>query len=232
MLSIHRQDTASHLDKLKLDRQSKSSSERNLDYNVVLSVHQTLPGGYRRLVTSKVVSLARSGWIKLDVTDIIQSWVTEPGMNYGIEVECPAHNLTQILTPFQEGDTNTPTLDIVIYEKAIVTQRRQRRDVSPEECSSDGCCRRPVNIKASHIGLPDHIVHGEYIEAYICSGSCPNNHKLHTFWAAVKDKLNYDKHCAPVAYSQTYTHMYYDEELDDLVETVFNDLIVSQCACV
>ena len=72
----------------------------------------------RRLVASKVISLVRTDWINIDVTEIAQSWVDEVGMNHGIEVECSTHNISQILT-----HSNTPltkaSLDIITYEKTI-----------------------------------------------------------------------------------------------------------------
>ena len=200
----------------------------------MLLVYQTLPGNMRRLVASKVISLVRTDWINIDVTEIAQSWVDEVGMNHGIEVECSTHNISQILT-----HSNTPltkaSLDIITYEKTIQVQRKKRS--TRDTCAPGSCCRNRVEIPLTEVNMHVEGIHEQHetIEAYLCTGRCPRNHKLHNHWSHIKNQLkgrysNMRNKCAPVAFEKYfYTHL--DDE-NNLTFTVIDDIIVKECGCV
>lgn len=221
----------------KDEESEKLAAKRNVGYNTVLLVYQTLPGSMRRLVTSKVISLARSDSIQIDVTEIVQNWIDEPGMNQGIEIECTSQNISQIVT-LSSDSAHQPSLDILTYEMPI-SVRRKKRDVNIEEnCRRNKCCRRPVEILYSevdiHIG--SHPFNGDSFTAYVCSGSCPLGHKLFNTWSMIKNTLrarnssSYKNHCAPTEYDEEFGYMTTDADgFDELV--IQDDIIVTKCAC-
>lgn len=214
---------------------STNNQQRNVGYNVVLLVYQTLPGYMRRLVTSKVISLIRTDKIQIDVTEIVQSWIDEPGMNHGIEIECLSHNISHILS---HSNSQLTSLDIVTYERTINVKRKRRDTSDSEACRPGSCCRRPVQIPLTEVNLHIEEIHlpGEYIEAYLCSGRCPRNHKLHNYWSHIKNTLRGSRYpsmrnkCAPSAF-ESYTYTHWDEE-GYLTWTSYDDIIVKECACV
>lgn len=200
----------------------------------MLLVYQTLPGNMRRLVTSKVISLVRTDWIKIDITEIAQSWVDEPGMNHGIEIECSTHNISHILT-HSNAPLTTASLDIITYDKTINTQRKKRS--TQDTCVPGSCCRQRVEIPLAEVGMHVYGIHedNETIEAFLCTGRCPRNHKLHNTWSGIKNQLkgrysNMRNKCAPVAFeSYIYTHL---DEGGYLTWTSYDDIIVKECGCV
>lgn len=224
-------------------RSVQNGTRRNVGYNTVLLVYQTLPGNMRRLVTSKVISLARSDWIKIDVTEIAQSWVDEPGMNHGIEVECTSQNISQIIGKSSDNG-HRPTLDILTYEKSINVKRKRRQASLDTTCEAgkNTCCRQPVQIEYSDVGLhPEFdLVENESatsFTAYLCSKRCPRNHLLHNHWSRIKNMLrskyadlpHYKTRCAPVAFE---SFQYFHVADGDPGITILDDVVVKECACV
>lgn len=244
----HRKETKVQSAVLKLYRKTillhkrdkdlkKVSSKRNIGHNTVLLVYQTLPGNMRRLVTSKVISLARSDWIKIDVTEIAQSWVDERGMNHGLEVECTNHNISHILEP--TSNSQVPTLDIITYEKAINVKRRRREVTTTQQpCTPGRCCRQTVNILYSDVGLHIEGLHqnDESLTAYVCNGRCSHKPKLHNYWSRMKHILKkkyphskYKNRCSPIAY-EDFSYLHIDDNgAWDL--KLYDDIIVKECAC-
>lgn len=239
-LKLHRRKLAKGS---KLLLPGVTPSYRNIGYNAVLLVYQTLPDGMRRLVTSSVISLAKTSVIDIDITEIIQSWVDEPSMNYGIEIESPSYNISQILSYKAKDPTSEQrtTLHVYTYERAINTARRSRRDVSGDECEPGRCCRLPVNITLAEVGHHIEGLHeeGEYITAYLCSGRCPRNYKLHNAWSNIKNAIRLRNRqtqlrnrCAPTAYEKTFSLLDFDHNTGMISFVEYDDLIVKQCGCV
>lgn len=217
---------------------SLSASQRmNVGFNTVLSVYQILPDNMRRLISSKMISLASNSTIRLNVTEIVQSWIAEPGMNNGIEIESTTHNLSQFLTT-QTPEESNAHLDIVSYQQNITMQ---------SSCSSSKkCCqRKAIQIKYEDIGLRNPYVnetHSEqYMKAYVCNGRCSKDHMLHNYWSVIKYKLRkkysdtntkhlYKSRCSPVAF-EPFTHYQLNDEGSE-VQIHIDNLLVKECACV
>jgi len=243
----HRRETAVQSANLILYRRELDVTEqlviespRNIGLNTVFMVYQTLPGGMRRLVTSTVVSLARYTPLHIDITPIVQTWIDEPTMNYGIEVECISHNISTILLP--NSAKQPAMIDIYTYEKSINTARRKRA-LDGEDCSPGRCCRQPVNITLADVGLHSDEIHevGETMTAYVCTGRCSRKYRLHSTWSSMKDKLRsveFEQHgrlknkCAPTAYEKSYRHFYYNHETGEIAFMEYDDIIVAECSCV
>lgn len=235
MLKLYRQ---SSLALPASDKQTiKLSAKRNIGYNTVLLVYQTLPGKMRRLVTSKVISLAQSGWIKLDVTEIAQSWVNEPGLNHGLEIECTSQNISQILTD-SEDTALKPTLDILAYEQKINVRRKRRQVAVDDTCRPGTCCKQSVNISYRDVGIHDEMFHGgdEIVQAFFCTGGCPLGHRPSNMWSRTKYTLlrnypssKYEMRCAPSSFS-SFNYFHLDNEFS-VTMTTLDDLIVEECEC-
>lgn len=243
-LKLHRKPT---INELESEKDRLNSTKRNVGHNTVLLVYQTLPDNMRRLVTSSVISLANNGLISIDITEIAQNWLDEPAMNYGIEVECTSHNISQILLPAARDsiDIDTapqPSLEIYTYDSTISTSRRSRRDITEDDiCEPGKCCRQAVNITLADVGHHIEGIHeeGAYMTAYLCSGRCPRNYKLHNKWSSVKNIIrNRDRdtdlrnRCAPTSYEKSYSLFSFDLETFSLTFTEYDDLIVKTCGCV
>lgn len=111
----------------------------NVAANVAVSVHQLLPGGRRRLIGARVVSLAERGWISFDVSEAVQSWLDDPLANRGLLVDAPPpHNLSALLDFASGGGADddpsawaaysrAPLLDVRVYQQ----QRQLLHEKSP-----------------------------------------------------------------------------------------------------
>jgi len=224
------------LDRAKLNITSpRTMDSRNVGLNNVLLVHQLLPDNMRRLVSSKVISLANSGRLSLDVTQIVQSWFDEPAMNYGIEIDTVGVNVTDIL---RFNSDSLPQIDISFYTQDIITHRNKRSLPEPV-CKPGACCRRPVEIKYADVGLHSEGIHAEgaSFTAYICSGKCRKNYKLHNNWSNIKNHLwkkfkskQFRNKCVATAFDDSFKVDHFDAD-GGITFTRYTNVIVKECGC-
>ena len=224
------------------------------DDNIRINLYQLLEPVQRgqrdtkkRLVDSKLVSLASRGWESFDIRQALQDWVDDPRKNYGIELNCDTQDLgdivefaapnsrlsNEVFHAFLNKDL-FPNLNVYTQERKIVT-RVKRSDVF-DECQRGLCCRRPLEVNFQDIGWDDWIIAPPKYEAYYCDGACPHNFKpAHTF-ALIKTALRMFNPAAAPAPCCSATRLsplnllHYDED-GNLVVSVHEDMVVEECKC-
>ncbi|XP_066299573.1 bone morphogenetic protein 2-like [Branchiostoma lanceolatum] len=209
----------------------------------------------KRLIESRMTSVLQTGWEKIDVTATVQSWMTSPEKNYGIEVVCEHEPLDDVITFYgtnREGDyevrglSETDDLDVLVPRLIVLTQEvrsplRERRSSEAEDCQvGDGetrCCRYPLYVNFTEIGWGDWIVAPEGFNAFYCNGACPYRYKSANTHSLIKSTLHHlnpaspQPCCVAKRLSPLSVLNYDDSEPPQLVVTPLNDIVVDQCAC-
>ncbi|KAK3580949.1 hypothetical protein CHS0354_006974 [Potamilus streckersoni] len=208
----------------------------------------------RKLIDSKIISVASTGWETFDIKNAVQDWVDSPENNIGIEICSDSQDLNEVLeiatseprnrnifaltNATDLGNSTLPVLRVYTEERSVL--KRAKRDEDREDCTiKDGekkCCRYPIKISFREIGWDNWIIAPADYNGYYCAGSCPYTHKMANTFSAIKALLhlrNPSTVPSPCCYAtrlRPFTILHYDEN-NRYTFSDYPDLIVDQCRC-
>ena len=215
-------------------------------------------GPLKRLVDSTIVSLRETGWEEFHLQQTVQQWMDNPDSNYGVELSCDNYDINNVIEfvyiRTEQSEDNRvirgnvvgsdidmdlmPSLDVYSQDKMILG--RQKRSEETYDCvQGDGenrCCRYPLWVSFKDIGWDEWIVEPEGYQAYYCDGDCPHRYKMAHNFAGVQALVNMVNPAAAPAPCCSATKLsplnllHYDEN-ENLVVSVYEDMIIKECKC-
>ncbi|KAI8509384.1 negative regulation of growth hormone receptor signaling pathway [Branchiostoma belcheri] len=232
---------------------------RSTDGLVTLSFYQLLEPPrtgkttLKRLIESRTTSVLQTGWEKVDVTAAVQSWMTSPEKNYGIEVVCEHEPLDDVMTfygtdrdsdvrrPAETDDPDVLAPRLIVLTQEVKSSQREKRSYEPEDCQVDDgetrCCRYPLYVNFTEIGWGDWIVAPEGFNVFYCNGTCPYRYKSANEHSLIKSTLHHlnpdspQPCCVAKRLSPLSVLNYDDSDPPQLIVTPLNNIVVDQCAC-
>ncbi|CAL4221094.1 unnamed protein product, partial [Meganyctiphanes norvegica] len=123
------------------------------------SIEDTLP-------ISHAMTTTTTGWMEINLKEVVQQWVTEGRTEVTLEVSCPTC-LTEHSLPVDISVDNRPFIVINSTEAKF----GHNRAMSLLRISFRGGCRRTCGGGGGGVGW-DWIVHPQGFHFYFCRGSC------------------------------------------------------------
>ena len=209
-----------------------------------------------RLLDSRRIDVATSGWETFDVSPAVRHWSNNPRENYGLRVltflEDDQHtNHSVMVLSRKQGEAQLsddewhemrPLLVAYNHDGQEHKKRRPKRSTassSKTTKSANFCRRRPLYVHFADVDWDDWIAAPPGYEAYYCQGTCPFplNHHLNSTNHAVVQTLvhSVDPNAVPavccVPTSLVPVNMLYADSSGKMVLKNYPSMVVNGCGC-
>lgn len=197
------------------------------------------------------ISSAGDEWLEVNVTEVVNKWLTNKNSDTGILIRCP--NCASAGINIRTGGTShVPTLHVqtrLLATKRVKRSREMRRasrargrklddckDGPMKSRHSYKCCRRSMKVRFADIPDFDFIVAPPEFDAYYCSGKCPPRFNPANEHALLQSLLNMQKInnvpkpcCTPTDLSGL--HVLHVDNNGKLKTHKWDNVIVTECGC-
>jgi len=185
-------------------------------------------------------NLEFSQWVEINLLSLVNTWVDQPGSNYGLVVQVAVQNREQFqLVTFQPGTaSHKPYLELTVRERRSPRARRTTLETPRIDCDERGvdklCCRYPLVVNFDSFGW-DWIIAPRQYAAFFCAGDCP--------FAYINTNINYVTQqaqtttvkagggpcCTPRDLSPI-SLLYYDANMR-IIRGFLPEMVVNRCSC-
>lgn len=191
--------------------------------------------GQIKLITvrkEKVVLSTRHGeWHNVELTDVVDDWIDDPGSNAGLMIELYDDNGESVVVTGVTDDQQTkkPFIQLRLHD----AKRRRTRRAATMDCvedqPEDRCCRYPLRV-VFHDFNWDWILVPRVYNAYYCSGSCPRM-RLQTYghtYVMSMIEPDYEPCCSPSELAPLAILYFYE---GDYIFKELSNMRVEACSC-
>ncbi|KAL1509073.1 hypothetical protein ABEB36_003871 [Hypothenemus hampei] len=216
-------------------------------------------GPIKRIIESKVLNIAANTTLKLDLSEAVQRWISDPKNNHGVIVTLlnkssrklkhvrlrrEAHddentwrNVQPILYTYSDDKRNPPT-DIKQLAYRIARRKRAARKLRRKD-SHYQCMRHKMYVNFSDVGWSDWIVAPPGYDAYYCHGECQfplADHMNTTNHAIVQTLMNsmspitVPKACCVPTQLNSISMLYLDVDHKVVLKN-YKEMVVIGCGC-
>lgn len=196
------------------------------------------PGGEieKKAVTTVMESFnpQKGNWVKIEVYQLLQEWLTRPEENLGLVVEATDSQGHQVaVTDPLESPSNAPLLEIHTEDSNRSRSRRNSGNFMCTNKNESRCCRYHLTVDFVELGW-DFIVAPKVYEANFCNGECPFLYAHKYAHTALIQKLNSTnaQHgpCCGARKLSPMKMLYYDHD-HKIKFDIIQDMVVDRCGC-
>ncbi|XP_034180035.2 inhibin subunit beta [Osmia lignaria lignaria] len=214
-------------------------------------------GQHLEMVTSLGVNIGQLGWLKFDVTRVVNSWYTT---NEGttrdkltLLVDCTGcgshvhvstfngHSPHVIESSFNAKGTQDPDRPfLVVRTDPAAVKRVRRRAVECSGAIKGQCCKQRFYVNFSQLGWDDWIIAPQGYYANYCRGDCATGHRtpdtfLNYYTHVIEEYRKMDRLagmqpcCAPLKFSPM-SLIYYGPD-SNIIKRDLPKMVVDECGC-
>ncbi|XP_031773105.1 inhibin beta chain [Apis florea] len=215
-------------------------------------------GQYLEMVTSLGVNVGQLGWLKFDVTKVVNSWYTTnrdtARDKLTLLVDCTGcgshvyvstfdgHSPRVIESPSLNGkgtqDPDRPFL--VVRTDPAAVKRVRRRAIECSGAIKGQCCKQRFYVNFSQLGWDDWIIAPQGYYANYCRGDCAAGHRtpdtfLNYYTHVIEEYRKMDRLagmqpcCAPLKFSPM-SLIYYGPD-SNIIKRDLPKMVVDECGC-
>ncbi|XP_078034262.1 inhibin subunit beta isoform X2 [Augochlora pura] len=214
-------------------------------------------GQHLEMVTSLGVSIGQLGWLKFDVTRVVNSWYTASGDSardkLTLLVDCTGcgshvyvstfdghspHVIESSLNAKGAEDPDRPFL--VVRTDPAAVKRVRRRAVECSGAIKGQCCKQRFYVNFSQLGWDDWIIAPQGYYANYCRGDCAAGHRtpdtfLNYYTHVIEEYRKMDRLagmqpcCAPLKFSPM-SLIYYGPD-SNIIKRDLPKMVVDECGC-
>ncbi|XP_076641568.1 inhibin subunit beta isoform X1 [Halictus rubicundus] len=214
-------------------------------------------GQHLEMVTSLGVNIGQLGWLKFDVTRVVNSWYTANGDSargkLTLLVDCTGcgshvyvstfdghspHVIESSLNAKGAQDPDRPFL--VVRTDPAAVKRVRRRAVECSGAIKGQCCKQRFYVNFSQLGWDDWIIAPQGYHANYCRGDCAAGHRtpdtfLNYYTHVIEEYRKMDRLegmqpcCAPIKFS-SMSLIYYGPD-SNIIKRDLPKMIVDECGC-
>uniref|UniRef100_A0A6P7G4I2 Inhibin beta chain n=1 Tax=Diabrotica virgifera virgifera TaxID=50390 RepID=A0A6P7G4I2_DIAVI len=187
---------------------------------------------------------SRSGWQKIDLTEIVRQWLAESNdekLRLFVDCSCCAnwhiHLFNNVNERSLKANTNRPFL--VIHTDPSTAKRVRRRAIDCSEDSGNQCCKQRFYVSFKALGWDDWVIAPQGYYANYCRGDCGHHRTPDTY-------VTYHTHvieearktqqlsgmtpcCAPLKFS-SMSLIYYGPD-STIIKRDLPKMVVDECGC-
>ncbi|CAB1434678.1 unnamed protein product [Pleuronectes platessa] len=179
------------------------------------------------------IDAGAGSWQSIDIKSMLQTWLRQPEVNYGIEINAYSSRGEDLaVTSAEPGEEG---LQPFIEVKILDSPRRSRRDSGlncDEESAETRCCRYALTVDFEEFGW-DWIIAPKRYRANYCSGECEFMHLQQYPHAHLVNKANprgtAGPCCTPTKMSPI--NMLYFNRKEQIIYGKIPSMVVDHCGC-
>ncbi|XP_050593496.1 inhibin beta chain [Bombus affinis] len=214
-------------------------------------------GQYLEMVTSLGVNVGQLGWLKFDVTKVVNSWYTTSRDTardkLTLLVDCTGcgshvyvstfdghspHVIESSLNAKGTQDPDRPFL--VVRTDPAAVKRVRRRAIECSGAIKGQCCKQRFYVNFSQLGWDDWIIAPQGYYANYCRGDCAAGHRtpdtfLNYYTHVIEEYRKMDRLagmqpcCAPLKFSPM-SLIYYGPD-SNIIKRDLPKMVVDECGC-
>lgn len=215
-------------------------------------------GPLKRIIDSQQVDVSKNTTLKLDVSEAVRRWTSDPNSNYGVIVSIQdkaMHKHVRLKRDLEDDDQwkhVQPTLltytddkknsksDIKAVARSIVRNKRSRQRKSGNRKSDHfPCMRKEMYIDFQDVGWNDWIVAPPGYHAFYCEGECnfpladhlnTTNHAIIQTLMNRMSPITVPKACCVPTQLNSISMLYMDID-EKVVLKNYKEMVVVGCGC-
>ncbi|KAI7790815.1 myostatin a isoform X2 [Triplophysa rosa] len=186
--------------------------------------------GRSRIRSQKIdVNAQTNSWQHIDMKQLLQSWLKQPEINFGVEIKAfDANGNDLAVTSAESGEEGLqPFLEVKISD----TAKRSRRDTGldcDEHSTESRCCRYPLTVDFEDFGW-DWIIAPKRYKANYCSGECVQKYPHSHIVNKANPRGSAGPCCTPTKMSPI--NMLYFNDREQIIYGKIPSMVVDLCGC-
>ncbi|KOC68760.1 Inhibin beta chain [Habropoda laboriosa] len=214
-------------------------------------------GQHLEMVTSLGVNVGQLGWLKFDVTNVVNGWYTTnrdtARDKLTLLVDCTGcgshvyvstfdgHSPHVIESSLDEKATQDPDKPyLVVRPDPAAVKRVRRRAIECSGAIKGQCCKQRFYVNFSQLGWDDWIIAPQGYYANYCRGDCAAGHRtpdtfLNYYTHVIEEYRKMDRLagmqpcCAPLKFSPM-SLIYYGPD-SNIIKRDLPKMVVDECGC-
>ncbi|XP_006621267.1 inhibin beta chain-like [Apis dorsata] len=215
-------------------------------------------GQYLEMVTSLGVNVGQLGWLKFDVTKVVNSWYTtnrdtaRDKLTLLVDCTgCGSHVYVSTFDGHSPRVIESPSLNakgtqdpdrpfLVVRTDPAAVKRVRRRAIECSGAIKGQCCKQRFYVNFSQLGWDDWIIAPQGYYANYCRGDCAAGHRtpdtfLNYYTHVIEEYRKMDRLagmqpcCAPLKFSPM-SLIYYGPD-SNIIKRDLPKMVVDECGC-